>query len=61
MSDNRSCKAYDQKIILHPDIFINGIPVNCGNCLLWTGERCGDEPGALNMNELKESLKMCDW
>jgi len=56
------CKAYSEKPI-HPDLFLSGIPVCCGNCLTFNGERCRDETVALNMNdaELMENLKLCDW
>ena len=54
------CKAYKQKKI-HPELFLNGPPINCTNCKHWIGEHCGDEKMALSMNELVESLKLCDW
>lgn len=55
------CKAYKQKPDINPDIFLNCIPINCANCRCWNGERCRDEVVALSMNELVESLKLCDW
>lgn len=56
------CKAYIQKKI-NPDQWINVIPVNCANCLQWSGERCRDETVALNMNdpELVKDVVWCQW
>ena len=56
------CKVYTQKDI-KPDIYQGTILINCATCKTWTGERCGDEAVALNMNdtELVEGLKLCDW
>jgi hypothetical protein len=47
------CKAYKQLTNIHPDTYIDVIPVNCGNCQRWDTdiERCRDETVALNMND----------
>ena len=49
------CKAYQQLTNIHPDTYIDTIPVNCGNCQTWDTdiERCRDETVALNMNDPK--------
>jgi len=64
-SENRSCKAYEQKSDIPPDLFISGIPLNCANCIRWGVdiERCKDETYAKNRNdpELVESLSWCQW
>ena len=58
------CKAYEQ-LTIHPDTYIDVIPINCGNCQRWDTdiERCGDEVVAVNMNDLElvESLAWCQW
>lgn len=57
------CKAYEQKTNIHPDTYIDVIPLNCGNCQRYNGERCGDETVAINMNdpELMEEIAWCDF
>lgn len=63
MSDNRFCKSYSQKAHIPPDIFLSGIPINCGNCETFNGERCSNETivAASQDPELIEPLKLCDW
>jgi hypothetical protein len=53
MPENRSCKAYEQKPDIPADLFINGVPVNCGNCLRWSVEadKCKDIAYAKNRND----------
>jgi len=62
-SENRSCKAYEQKPNIPPDLYYGVIPINCGNCRQRSGERCKDEGYAKNRNnpELVESVGWCIW
>lgn len=55
MSENRSCKAYDQKDI-DPSLFFNGVPLNCANCKLWCIEieKCNDETRVVATQAPKE-------
>jgi len=45
------CKAYKQRTDIHPDTYVGTIPVNCGNCQLWDGERCEIETLAVSEND----------
>jgi len=52
--ENRSCKKFDQRTNINPDIFLSGIPSNCGNCSFWSGIKCADEKGAIAEGLLAE-------
>ena len=39
-NENRSCKVFKQRTNINPDIFISGVPANCGNCQIWSGKQC---------------------
>jgi len=54
LAENRSCKKFDQRTNINPDIFISGIPPNCGNCSFFNGVKCGDEKGAIAIGLLAE-------
>ena len=57
------CKSYSEKPNINPDIFLSGIPICCGNCSTWSGERCGNETVVVASQDpgLIEALKLCDW
>jgi hypothetical protein len=54
-SESRSCKAYKQKDNIS-DLFLDTIPVNCGNCEYWSIRlgRCKDEHRVVAMQTPKE-------
>ncbi|HAW57565.1 MAG TPA: hypothetical protein DCX03_00895 [Bacteroidales bacterium] len=62
-SETRSCKAYEQKPDIPEGLYYKVIPICCGNCSIWDGERCSDETYAKNRNdpELVESIGECVW
>ena len=60
MKETRSCKAYKQKNIA-ADLFYGDIPVNCGNCKLWNGEKCKDEAKVVAIHKQYEEAAIIGW
>ena len=63
LGENRSCKAYEERLDIEPDVFSGRVQVNCANYKRWNGERCKDESMVVNSQdtELVDSLAWCQW
>ena len=60
LKENRACKVFKQRTDISPDIFISGIPANCGNCKIWNGKRCISEEFVL-VNQGTEQTWNAAW
>lgn len=57
------CKSYQQLTNIHPDTYIDVIPLNCGNCQRWDTdiERCRDETVVVKKHEEVEPARWCQY